>query len=59
MCDDVEALLEHAEVIVIGSGGPAAATAAAGARPDQIVIDLARRAAPGRRSKGAWAAPSE
>jgi len=59
MCDDVEALLEHAEVIVIGSGGPAAATAAAGARPDQIVIDLTRRAAPGRRSKGAWAAPSE
>ncbi|HEU4520377.1 MAG TPA: UDP binding domain-containing protein, partial [Thermoanaerobaculia bacterium] len=46
MCDDAAALIDHAEVIVIGSGGADAAQIAAACRPDQIVIDLTRRLRP-------------
>lgn len=45
MCDNVESLLGHAQVLVLGGGGDEAARAAAEARPGQIVIDLTRRAA--------------
>ncbi len=55
MCDDVTALLDHAEVLVIGNGGPDAVRALAAARADQVVIDLTRggawRGAP-RRGEG-------
>jgi GDP-mannose 6-dehydrogenase len=44
MCEDVEALLGHAEVLVIG-GGDVAERLRAAARPDQVVIDLTRRSA--------------
>ena len=43
MCDDVDALVEHAEVLVIGSSGREAARALATARPEQIIVDLTRR----------------
>jgi GDP-mannose 6-dehydrogenase len=45
MCDNGEALLAHAEVLVIGNADADAASALAGARPDQVVIDLTRGAA--------------
>jgi GDP-mannose 6-dehydrogenase len=44
MCDTVDALLTHAEVLVIGNPGDNVAPALAGRRPDQILIDLTRRA---------------
>ena len=48
MCDDVEALIAHAEVLVVGAAGEAAARVLEGARPDQVVIDLTRGAARAR-----------
>jgi len=54
MCDDVEALIAHAEVLVVGATGEAAARVLEGARPDQVVIDLTRGAA--RARSGALAA---
>jgi GDP-mannose 6-dehydrogenase len=45
MCDAVEALIAHAEVLVIGAAGEAAARVLDAARPDQVVIDLTRGAA--------------
>ena len=42
LCDDLDALVAHAEVIVIGSPGPDAARAKAAASENHIVIDLAR-----------------
>jgi GDP-mannose 6-dehydrogenase len=48
MCDGVEALLAHAEVLVVGAAGEAAARVLAAARPDQVVIDLTRGAARAR-----------
>jgi GDP-mannose 6-dehydrogenase len=48
MCDEVEALIAHAEVLVIGAAGEAAARALDAVRPDQIVIDLTRGAARAR-----------
>jgi len=42
MCDSMEALLAHAEVVVIGSGGDDAAQILSLAGPDRIVIDLTR-----------------
>ncbi|MBI3932745.1 MAG: UDP-glucose/GDP-mannose dehydrogenase family protein [Acidobacteria bacterium] len=45
MCDSVEALLAHAEVLVIGNTGPEAAAALAGAGPDHTLVDLTRGAA--------------
>jgi GDP-mannose 6-dehydrogenase len=44
MCDSVDALLTHAEVLVIGNPGDNVAPVLAGRRPDQILIDLTRRA---------------
>ncbi len=44
LCDDVDALLAHAEVLVIGHTGGDTRDALARARPDQIVIDLTRSA---------------
>jgi len=45
MCDDVESLLAHAEVLVIGNADEQAARALAAARPDCVVIDLTQGAA--------------
>ncbi len=45
MCEDTDALLAHAEVLVIGNGGAEAAAALAGAGPKHVVIDLTRGAA--------------
>jgi GDP-mannose 6-dehydrogenase len=42
MCDSLETILEHAEVLVIGNGGEDARRGMASARPDQVVIDLTR-----------------
>jgi GDP-mannose 6-dehydrogenase len=42
MCDDQEALLAHAEVLVIGNSGEDAVRALAAATPEQIVVDLTR-----------------
>ncbi len=44
MCDSVEAVVEHAEVLVVGSASAEAARALATARPDQVVVDLTRGA---------------
>jgi len=44
MCDDIETLIDHAEVIVIGRGGEDAARALELCRADQTVIDLTRNA---------------
>ena len=44
MCSDARALLEHAEVIVIGSLGEEAEAVLAGMRPAQGIIDLTREA---------------
>jgi GDP-mannose 6-dehydrogenase len=48
MCDEVEALIAHAEVLVVGAAGEAAAGILAAVRPDQVVIDLTRGAARAR-----------
>lgn len=42
LCDDLESLLAHAEVLVIGSASQDAARALAMARPDQVIVDLTR-----------------
>lgn len=44
MCDSVEALLVHAEVLVIGNAGEEAAAALSAAGPHHVVIDLTRGA---------------
>jgi GDP-mannose 6-dehydrogenase len=44
MCSDAAALLEHAEVLVIGNASEDAARVLSGARPDQVVVDLTRGA---------------
>jgi GDP-mannose 6-dehydrogenase len=44
MCEDVAALLRHAEVVVIGNGSREAAAALAAIRPEQTVVDLTRGA---------------
>jgi GDP-mannose 6-dehydrogenase len=44
MCDNTQTLLEHAEVVVIGSPGDDAKRALAQCRADQMVIDLTRGA---------------
>lgn len=64
LCEDVEALLEHAEVLVISARSEDAAEALAGARPDQTIIDLTRGVAttptpaphPVREDQQQWAA---
>lgn len=44
MCEDVRKLLDHAEVLVIGSASPEAALALTAIGPDHIVVDLTRGA---------------
>jgi hypothetical protein len=44
MCESVEAVVEHAEVLVVGSASGEAARALAATRPDQVVVDLTRGA---------------
>jgi GDP-mannose 6-dehydrogenase len=44
MCDSVEALLEHAEVLVIGNGGEEAAAVLSAVDPHHVVVDLTRGA---------------
>lgn len=46
MCDDVETLVSHADVVVIGHKTPEAAQVLASISPDTIVIDLTRGAVP-------------
>jgi GDP-mannose 6-dehydrogenase len=50
MCSGVEALLAHAQVLVIGSGGDDTAEVLAAASDKHIVVDLTRGAA--RRDRG-------
>jgi len=52
MCDDIKALLDHAETVVIGSPSGDAARVVAAAGPDHVLIDLTRGAgrAPASRS---------
>jgi GDP-mannose 6-dehydrogenase len=45
MCESVERLLAHAEVLVVGNDDADSRRALAGAEPDQIVIDLTRGSA--------------
>jgi GDP-mannose 6-dehydrogenase len=42
LCDSAAALVEHAELIVVGNGSPEFAEALRATRPDQIVLDLVR-----------------
>jgi GDP-mannose 6-dehydrogenase len=42
MCDEMESLIDSADVVVIGSPGKEAARALQLCRPDQIVVDLTR-----------------
>jgi GDP-mannose 6-dehydrogenase len=44
MCEDAEELLRHAEVLVIGKGGPEAEAVLASAGPDRTIVDLTRDA---------------
>lgn len=44
MCDSAEALLEHAEVLVIGNGGEEAAAALSAVGANHVVVDLTRGA---------------
>jgi hypothetical protein len=49
MCDDLQTLIDHAEVIVIGSPGEDATRALARVSADQTVVDLTRGVAPSTR----------
>jgi GDP-mannose 6-dehydrogenase len=42
LCDGVDALVDHADVLVISSNSDDAVQALAAARPDQVIIDLTR-----------------
>src|SRR3989454_3864955 len=44
MCEDIQRLLDHAEVLVVGSASREAALALAAIGPDHIVVDLTRGA---------------
>jgi GDP-mannose 6-dehydrogenase len=48
MCEDTATLLEHAEVLVVGSPSDEALGVLADARPDHVIVDLTRGVAPGR-----------
>ncbi|PWU24486.1 MAG: GDP-mannose dehydrogenase [Candidatus Rokuibacteriota bacterium] len=52
MCDDAVTLLEHAQVLVIGSASDEAARVLSQAGPDCLVIDLTRGAAQARLADG-------
>jgi GDP-mannose 6-dehydrogenase len=59
LCDTVQCLVDHAEVIVIGAACTEAAEVLAAARPDQAIVDLTRGALrmPGAiREEPVWAA---
>ena len=59
LCDDVEELTDHADVIVIGAKCADATSVLAAVRPDQVIVDLTRGAvnAPGAIREGpVWAA---
>ena len=59
LCESVEELIDHADVIVIGAKCPDAASVLAAARPDQAIVDLTRGAVntPGAIREGpVWAA---
>src|SRR5947208_16189254 len=45
ICDSVESLLAHAEVLVVGNAAAEATRAVAAAGPDRVVVDLTRGAA--------------
>ena len=45
LCDSVETLLAHADVLVIGTASDEAARALAAVGPHQVVLDLTRGAA--------------
>ena len=49
MCDDLQALIDHSEVLVIGSSGEDAKRALAMAHADQTIVDLTRGAVPAAR----------
>jgi GDP-mannose 6-dehydrogenase len=51
MCDGLDSLLDHAEVVVIGNAGEDAMRALAALRPDQAVVDLTRGRPDGRARK--------
>lgn len=44
MCDGPEALVDHAEVLVIGTDNPDVEALCSLARPDQVIVDLTRSA---------------
>jgi len=44
ICESADALLDHAEVLVIGNAGEEAAAVLSRARPDHLVVDLTRGA---------------
>ena len=44
LCDTPECLVEHADVLVIGTAGPEATRVVSSARPDQVIVDLTRGA---------------
>ena len=52
MCANVQALLAHAEVLVIGNSGEDAALVLDASRPEHIIIDLTRGAARRMRTGG-------
>ena len=52
LCDDPAALLAHAQVLVVGNAGDEASAVLAGARADQIVVDLTRGMLDVRRRAG-------
>jgi GDP-mannose 6-dehydrogenase len=59
LCDEVETLLDHAEVLVISAQSADAEHAVTAAHPDQVIVDLTRgvMTAPGAiRETSIWAA---
>ena len=42
LTDDVEAVLEHGEVLIVGSRTPEVISAIEAAGPEQLIIDLVR-----------------
>ncbi len=42
LMDDVDAVLEHGDILIVGSTAPEVADAIARARPEQLIVDLVR-----------------
>ena len=57
LCESVETLLAHAEVLVVGNAAAEATRAVAAAGPDRVVVDLTRGAA--RRQADVWDASEQ